>query len=181
MGSFFGADEFGVIPDMMTFAKQVTNGTQPLGGVIAKQDIYQCFIGNSGPEHRIELPHGYTYSGHPVACAAALATLDILENEALPQRVKAMSKTFENALHSLKGLPNVVDIRNYGFAGALTIEGIDGDSALRPYQIALRCWEKGLYLRNGGNTIQLGLPFTTEKEEIDRVINILGEAIGEVG
>ena len=180
MGSYFGAQEFGAVPDIMTIAKQITNGTQPLGGVITKEKIYNTFMDNAGPEHRIELPHGYTYSAHPIACAAALANLDILHNDKLIERVKSMAPVFEEAMHSLKGLQYVSDIRNYGLAGALTIESLPGDPMLRPYQIALKCWEKGFYVRNGGDTIQLGLPFTVEKEEIDRLINALGESIQEL-
>ena len=151
-----------------------------MGAVIASAEIYQTFMDNGGPDYAIELPHGYTYSGHPVACAAALATLDILENEQLIPRVKSMSPIFEDALHGLKGSKYVTDIRNYGFAGALQIESYPGEPARRPYEIAMKCWEKGFYVRYGGDTIQLGLPFIVEREEIDSVINALGESIAEL-
>lgn len=125
----------------------------------------------------LELPHGYTYSAHPIACAAGLASLDILAKEQLPQRVKSMAPQFQEMLHSLKGCKHVADIRNYGFAGALTIAAKDGQPALRPYLIAMSMWEKGFYVRYGGDTIQLGLPFTAQLSEIDSLINALGETL----
>ncbi|MEQ6918715.1 aspartate aminotransferase family protein [Halomonas aquatica] len=180
MGSMTGAEEFGVVPDIMNVAKQLTNGAVPMGGVIVKGDIYHTFMEQGGPDYMIELPHGYTYSGHPVACAAALAALDVLEQDRLIDRVREMSPVFEEALHGLKGSRHVSDIRNYGLAGALQIEPYPGEPARRPFEIAMKCWEKGFYVRYGGDTIQLGLPFIVEREEIDRLINALGEAIGEL-
>ena len=181
VGSYTGAAEFGVTPDLMTTAKQLTNGVVPMGAVIAKQEIYDTFMDKGGPEYMLELPHGYTYSGHPVACAAALAALDILESEQLVARVKTMAPKFETMVHSLKGLQYIVDIRNYGLAAGLTIASAPGEPALRPYQIAMKCWQKGFYVRYGGDTVQLGLPFTVEETEIDSVINALGESIKELG
>ena len=180
MGSKTGAEEFGVVPDMMSTAKQLTNGVIPMGAVIAKQEIYDTFMETGGPEYMLELPHGYTYSAHPVACAAGLASLDILDKDQLIPRVRDMAPKFEERLHSLKGTKYVSDIRNYGLAGALTIEAAPGEPALRPYLIAMKCWEKGFYVRYGGDTIQLGLPFTVETEEIDDLINALGDAINEL-
>jgi len=180
MGSNTGAEEFDVVPDIMTTAKQLTNGVVPMGAVIVKQEIYDTFMEEGGPEYMLELPHGYTYSAHPVACAAALASLDILEKDELPSRVKSMSPQFEEMLHSLKGSKHVADIRNYGFAGGITIAAKDGQPALRPYEIAMKMWEKGFYVRYGGDTIQLGLPFTTELAEISSVINALGDSLNEV-
>ena len=180
MGAKTGAEAFGVTPDMINMAKQLTNGTVPMGAVAVKQEIYDCFMETGGPEYAIELPHGYTYSAHPVACAAALATLDILDNDGLIDCVTELSPVFENALHSLNGTQYVADIRNYGFAGALTIEHAPGEPQLRPYQIAMKMWDKGYYVRYGGDTIQLGLPFTTQREEIDSLINALGDSINEL-
>ncbi len=180
MGSMTGAQEFGVVPDMMNVAKQLTNGAVPMGAVIAKTEIYQTFMEQGGPEYMMELPHGYTYSGHPVACAAALASLDVLQNDNLIDRVKEMSPIFENALHSLKGTRYISDIRNYGLAGALQIEAHPGEPAKRPWEIAMKCWEKGFYVRYGGDTIQLGMPFIVERDEIDQVINALGDSIAEL-
>ncbi|MDR5860901.1 aspartate aminotransferase family protein [Halomonas eurihalina] len=180
MGSMTGAEEFGVVPDIINVAKQLTNGAVPMGGVIVRDEIYQTFMEQGGPDYMLELPHGYTYSGHPVACAAALAALDVLENDRLIERVREMSPVFEEALHSLKGSRYVSDIRNYGLAGALQIEPYPGEPARRPFEIAMKCWEKGFYVRYGGDTIQLGLPFIVEREEIDRLINALGDALGEL-
>lgn len=184
MGAMTGAEEFGVVPDIMNVAKQLTNGAVPMGGVIVKGEIYHTFMEQGGPDYMLELPHGYTYSGHPVACAAALAALDVLENERLIERVREMAPIFENALHSLKDGPkgsrHITDIRNYGLAGALQIAPYPGEPARRPFEIAMKCWEKGFYVRYGGDTIQLGLPFIVEREEIDRLINALGDALGEL-
>ncbi len=180
MGSNTGAEEFGVTPDLMTTAKQLTNGVVPMGAVIAKQEIYDTFMAEGGPEYMLELPHGYTYSAHPVACAAGLASLDILAQDKLVERVKTIAPQFEEMVHSLKGTQYIADIRNYGLAAGFTIESAPGEPALRPYQIAMKCWEKGFYVRYGGDTIQLGLPFTTEAHEMDSLINALGESIREL-
>ncbi|MEH6650527.1 MAG: aspartate aminotransferase family protein [Motiliproteus sp.] len=180
MGAKTGAEAFGVTPDLMTVAKQLTNGVVPMGAVIATTEIYNCFMETGGPDYMLELPHGYTYSAHPVACAAALASLNVLEQEGLVGRVASISPLFEEALHGLKGCKYVTDIRNYGLAGALTIAAAPGEPALRPYLIAMSMWKKGFYVRYGGDTIQLGLPFIVEPEEIDRLINALGESINEL-
>jgi len=180
MGSNTGAEEFGVVPDIMTVAKQLTNGVIPMGAVIAKQEIYDTFMETGGPEYMLELPHGYTYSAHPVACAAGLASLDILAKENLPQRVREIAPHFQEMLHSLKGCRHVTDIRNYGLAGALTLAAAPGEPALRPYLVAMKMWQKGFYVRYGGDTIQLGLPFTTEIKEIESLINALGDSLNEL-
>lgn len=151
-----------------------------MGGVIVQSEIYHTFMEQGGADYMLELPHGYTYSGHPVACAAALSALDVLEQECLIDRVREMSPVFEEALHGLKGTRYISDIRNYGLAGALQIEPYPGEPARRPYEIAMKCWEKGFYVRYGGDTIQLGLPFIVEREEIDRVVNVIGDAISEL-
>jgi len=180
MGSNTGAEEFGVVPDMMTLAKQLTNGIIPMGAMVAKQHIYDTFLDTGGPEYMVELPHGYTYSAHPMACAAGLAALDILQNDRLVERVRSIAPVFEDKLHSLKGGKYISDIRNYGLAGGITFEAAPNEPALRPYQIAMKCWDKGFYVRYGGDTIQLGLPFTVTEEEIDLVVNALGDSINEL-
>jgi len=180
MGSNTGAEEFGVTPDIMTVAKQLTNGVIPMGAAIAKQEIYDTFMDTAGPEYMLELPHGYTYSAHPVACAAGLASLDILAKDNLAERVKSIAPYFQETLHSLKGTQHITDIRNYGLAGALSIESYPGEPAKRPYEIAMKMWQKGFYVRYGGDTIQLGMPFTTELTEMDSLINALGETLTEV-
>ena len=180
MGAKTGAEAFGVTPDIMTFAKQVSNGSQPLGGVVVNNGIYETFMDTSAPNYLIELFHGYTYSAHPVGCAASIASLDILQNENLIERVKKMSPIFEKELHNLKGLQYVADIRNYGLAGGITIESAKNEPALRPYQIAMKCWDKGFYVRYGGDTIQLGLPFIVSEKQIKDVIGAISDSIKEL-
>ena len=180
MGAKTGSEAFGVTPDIITLAKQLTNGAVPMGAVVAKREIYDTFMQTGGPDYMLEFAHGYTYSAHPVACAAGLATLELLQKDKLIDRVKDVSPIFGEMLHSLKGCKYVTDIRNYGLAGALTIEPAPGEPALRPYQIAMYCWQKGVYVRYGGDTIQLGMPFTIEVEEIDFAINVLGDAINQL-
>lgn len=181
IGANTAAEEYGVIPDIMTVAKQLTNGVIPMGAVIAKQDVYDVFMDNSGKDYAIEFPHGYTYSAHPIACAAALATLDLLENDDLIARSKDKAPILEAAIHQLKGVPFVTDIRNCGLAAGLTIEPIPGElPTLRPMQIAKKMWDKGYYVRSGGDTIQLGLPFVVEDEHINSLVSALGDAIHEL-
>jgi beta-alanine--pyruvate transaminase len=176
-GAWTGAQAFGVTPDIVNFAKQVTNGAIPMGGVVAKREIYQTFMDTAGADYNIEFPHGYTYSAHPVACAAALATLDLLEQEGAIERVRALAPHFERAVHGLKGARHVTDIRNYGLAAGLTIEAMPGEPARRPFEIAMRCWAKGYYVRFGGDTIQLAPPFVAERAEVDQLVNVLGECL----
>jgi beta-alanine--pyruvate transaminase len=178
-GAMTGAEAFGVTPDIMNIAKQVTNGTQPLGAVVANREIYETFMAAGGPEYMVEFPHGYTYSAHPVACAAGLAALDLLQAEDGVGRVKALAPHFEQAVHSLKGAKHVTDIRNFGLAAGFTIASLPGEPARRPYEIAMACWKKGFYVRYGGDTIQLAPPFISEKAEIDRLVNALGDALAE--
>ncbi|MFY2509326.1 aspartate aminotransferase family protein [Vibrio pectenicida] len=175
-GNYFGAQTFGVTPDMICIAKQITNGAIPMGAVLAKQGIYDAFMHAGGPDHNIELPHGYTYSGHPVACACAFATLDILEKEQLIPQVAELAPVFEKSIHSLRGSKHILDIRNFGFAAGLTVAPRDGDATIRPVEIATTLWQQGFYVRYGGDTIQLGLPFITQEHEIDRLINAMGDA-----
>lgn len=172
-GAKTGAEAFGVIPDMINVAKQLTNGAIPLGAVAVRTDIFETFMAVSSPDYLLEFPHGYTYSGHPVACAAAHAALDILEKDGLIQRVHEMAPYFEDAVHSLKGEPHVTDIRNFGFAAGLTLAHHPGEPARRPWEVAMRCYQRGFYVRYGGDTIQLGLPFITERQEIDALIDAL--------
>jgi len=178
-GALTGADAFGVVPDIMNVAKQVTNGAQPLGAVIARKEIYDTFMAAGGPDYMLEFPHGYTYGAHPVACAAGLAALDVLVKEDMIGRVKALAPHFEAAVHSLKGARHVTDIRNYGLAAGITLAPVPGEPARRPYEVAMACWKKGFYVRYGGDTIQLAPPFIAEQAEIDRLVNALGDALAE--
>jgi beta-alanine--pyruvate transaminase len=176
-GTWTGAEAFGVTPDIMNVAKQITNGAQPLGAVLASKAIYDTFMAQGGPDYMLEFAHGYTYSAHPVACAVALATLDLLEKEAMPEQVKALAPYFENAVHGLKGVRHITDIRNFGLAAGLTIDALAGEPARRPYEIAMAMLDKGFYVRYGGDTIQLAPPFISTQAEIDSLINALGETI----
>ncbi|WP_198972686.1 aspartate aminotransferase family protein [Xylophilus sp. ASV27] len=178
-GALTGAEAFGVTPDIMNVAKQVTNGAQPLGAVIARKEIYDTFMAAGGPDYMLEFPHGYTYGAHPVACAAGLAALDVLVKEDMPGRVKALAPHFESAVHGLKGSRHVADIRNYGLAAGITLAPLPGEPARRPYEVAMACWKKGFYVRYGGDTIQLAPPFIAERAEIDRLVNALGDALAE--
>ena len=177
MGAKTGAEAFGVVPDIMTVAKQLTNGAVPMGAVIVDQSIYDCFMATDAPEYALELPHGYTYSAHPLACAAGLASLETLENENMIARVAELAPYFEESLHSLANSPNVVDIRNFGLAGGITLAAYEGEPLKRPFEIAMDMWQKGFYVRYGGDTIQLGLPFVTTREEVSSLISALGESL----
>jgi beta-alanine--pyruvate transaminase len=178
-GAMTGSDAYGVVPDIMNIAKQMTNGAVPMGAVLAQAEIYQTFMDQGGPDYMLEFPHGYTYSAHPVACAAGLAALDILEREQLPARVAEHAPYFEEQLHSLQGTAFITDIRNAGFAGALQLEAYPGEPARRPCEVAMRMWEKGFYVRYGGDCIQLGLPFITERDEIDSLVSALADTLAE--
>jgi beta-alanine--pyruvate transaminase len=176
-GAYTGAEAFGVTPDILNIAKQVTNGTQPLGAVIANKDIYDTFMATGGPEYMLEFPHGYTYSAHPIACAAGNAALDLLVQEKAIDRVKDLAPYFENAVHSLKGAKHVTDIRNFGLAAGLTLDPAPGEPAKRPFEVAMKCLANGLYVRYGGDTIQIAPPFIIEKAEIDTLVSVLGDAL----
>lgn len=176
-GGWTGSEVFGVTPDILNFAKQVTNGAQPLGGCVASKEIYDTFMAAGGPEYMLEFAHGYTYSAHPVACAAGLAALDILQKEDLPARVKALAPKFEAAVHGLKGTKHVADIRNFGLAAGFTISPLPGEPAKRPYEIAMAMWDKGFYVRYGADTIQLAPPFISTEAEIDRMVSALGDTL----
>jgi beta-alanine--pyruvate transaminase len=178
-GAYTGAEAFGVTPDIMNVAKQITNGAQPMGAVLVKKDIYDIFMAQGGPDYMLEFAHGYTYSAHPVPCAVALATLDLLVKEGMVDRVKALAPHFEKAVHSLKGSKHITDIRNFGLAAGLTIDTLPGEPARRPYEIAMAMLNKGFYVRYGGDTIQLAPPFITTPAQIDSLINALGESINQ--
>jgi len=179
MGSMTGAEEFGVTPDIMTLAKQITNGTVPLGAVVVGSEIYDTFMEIGGPDYMVEFPHGYTYSAHPVACAAGIAALDVLVNDDLLENVKAMAPKFEQAVHSLKGSPFVSDIRNYGLAAGISLEHYPGEPLRRPFELGLKCLEKGFYVRWGGDTIQLAPPFIVNETQIDDLVSAVGDSLHE--
>jgi beta-alanine--pyruvate transaminase len=178
LGSSFAADYFGVKPDMITVAKGITNGTIPMGAVLVREGIYDAFM--HGPENAIELFHGYTYSGHPVACAAGLATLNLYRQEGLFQRAQEMSGYWQEAVHSLKGLPHVIDTRNLGLVAGIELEPIAGKPAARAFDCFLRCYERGLLIRTTGDIIALSPPLIIEKSHIDEMFGLLAEVLKEL-
>jgi len=174
-GAPFGAQTFGVTPDLMTVAKGITNGCVPMGAVFAKRAIHDVFM--SGPEHLIEFPHGYTYSAHPLACAAAMGTLDTYEDEQLLTRGAKIGKTFEDAVHSLKGAPHVIDVRNIGLVGGIELDPIAGQPGKRAFDVFLECWERGVLIRTTGDTIALSPPLIIEAEHIDQIVGTLRDVL----
>ncbi len=180
MGKWTASEYFDVTPDILNFAKQITNGAIPLGGVVASHEIYDAFMQQDLPEHAVEFTHGYTYSAHPVACAAALATLDVLEKKNLIHQSAALAPSFEKLLHELKGAPNILDIRNCGLIGAVQLAPRDGDATIRGFEIGIQLWKAGFYVRFGGDTLQFGPMFNSTEAELQRLINAVGEAIYQV-
>lgn len=176
-GAATGAAAFGVTPDIMNVAKQVTNGAVPMGAVIASNEIFDTFMQGGGPRHAIEFPHGYTYSAHPVACAAGLAALDLFEREDFPAQVREIAPAFESRLHALKGREHVVDIRNYGLAGAIQLAPRAADPTIRPRDAALTLWEAGFYVRYGGDTLQFGPPFASTESELERLFDAVATTL----
>ncbi|CAQ84300.1 MULTISPECIES: aspartate aminotransferase family protein [Photorhabdus] len=180
MGRWTGAEYFGVTPDILSFAKQITNGAIPLGGVVASSEIYEVFMSQPLPEHAVEFSHGYTYSAHPVACAAGLATLDLMDKDHLIQRSAEIAPHFETALHALKGCPNVTDIRNCGLIGAIQLAARDGDAAVRPFDASIALWKAGFYVRFGSDTLQFGPMFNAERDDLDRLFDAVGEVLHHI-
>ena len=178
VGNAFAAQRFGVVPDMITTAKGLTNGSIPMGAVFASNAIHDAFM--HGPEGAIELFHGYTYSGHPVACAAALATLDIYAEEKLFDKAIELGPYWEDALHALKDLPNVIDIRNFGLIGAVELASRPGAIGARAYEVFTRCFhDKDLLIRTTGDVIALSPPLIIQRPHIDSLFQRLAEAIRE--
>jgi len=178
LGAPFGAQHFDVLPDMITSAKALTNGAIPMGAVFVRKHIYEAFM--KGPESGIELFHGYTYSAHPTACAAGLAVQDIYEREGLLTRAAEMAKTFEDAVHSLRELPRVIDIRNLGLVAGIELEPRPGAPAARAYEIFVKAFEKGILIRTTGDTIALSPPLIIEPAQIDQLVTTLAGLIKEV-
>jgi beta-alanine--pyruvate transaminase len=177
VGEPFAAQAFDVTPDLMATAKGLTNGSVPMGAVFAQRKIYDAFM--QGPENAIELFHGYTYSAHPAACAAALATLDIYAREDLLTRAATMAKEWEDAVHSLRGLPHVIDIRNCGLIGAVELEPRAGKPGTRAFDVFLECFERGVMVRQTGDIIAMSPPLIIESAHIAKLIGVLGEVIRE--
>jgi beta-alanine--pyruvate transaminase len=175
LGAGFASEYFGVVPDLATLAKGITNGTVPMGAVAASKGVYDAFM--QGPEGAIELFHGYTYSGHPLAAAAALATFEIYARDGLFERAKELSSYWEDAVHSLKGLPHVIDLRNIGLVAGIELEPIAGKPTARAFDAFLKCYERGLLIRTTGDIIALSPPLIVEKNHIDEMFGTLGDIL----
>jgi len=175
MGQPFAAQYFDVLPDMITSAKALTNAAIPMGATFVRQHVYDAFM--QGPDSAIDLYHGYTYSGHPAACAAAHATLDIFQREDLFTRVGELAPYWEQAAHSLRGLPHVVDIRNLGLIAGIEFEAVPGRIGARGFAVFIKCFEKGLLVRGAGDTIALSPPLIISRDQIDELFGILGDVI----
>ena len=174
-GSAFASQTFGVTPDMIVFAKGISNGAVPLGGVVVKKGIYDALM--NGPEWAIEFYHGYTYSGHPLATAAALATLDLYQREGLFERARELAPYFEDAVHSLKGLPHVIDVRNVGLMCGVELDPVPGKPGMRAYERFLRCFENSVLVRAAGDVIALTPPLIVDKKQIDEIVGTLADAL----
>jgi beta-alanine--pyruvate transaminase len=178
MGGAFAAQVYGVEPDMITFAKGVTSGTVPMGGVLASNAVHDAFM--VGPPGAIELFHGYTYSAHPLACAAGLATLQLYKDEDLFNRAAKMAPVLEKAVHSLKGTRHVIDLRSGGLVGAVELEPRAGAPGARAFEAFLRCWEKGVLVRTSGDNIAIAPPLIVEEQQVEQIVATLRDAIGGV-
>jgi len=175
LGKPFGAQHFGVLPDLITTAKGITNGTVPMGAVFLREGIYQAFM--TGPEKAIEMPHGYTYSSHPLACAAGLATMQVYEEEGLLTRAAELSDYWEEQAHALKGLPHVVDIRNIGLIAAIELAPRPNAPGARALDAHVKAFERGAYIRVAGDIIALAPPLIIGKSDIDRLFEIVREVL----
>jgi beta-alanine--pyruvate transaminase len=174
VGAPFASQEFDVIPDLMTTAKGLTNGCIPMGAVLVNRAIYEAFM--QGPEG-IELFHGYTYSAHPTACAAGLATLDIYEREGLLTRAKTLAPQWEAAAHALRGLPHVIDVRNYGLILGLELEPLAGKPGARAFDVYAKCFERGLLIRQSADIIALSPPLIVQPAQIEEMFGTLGAVL----
>jgi beta-alanine--pyruvate transaminase len=178
LGAGFAAERFGVVPDIMTVAKGLTNGAVPMGATFVRRHIYDAFMDRAEPG--IELFHGYTYSGHPIACAAALATLDLYREEGLFERAASLEQYWEDAVHSLRGLPHVVDLRNIGLVAGIELESRPGQVGARAFEVFTRCFAEGLLIRVTGDIIALSPPLIIEKAQIDEIFETLGQVLKHV-
>jgi beta-alanine--pyruvate transaminase len=178
LGTPFAVDYFDVIPDMVTTAKGITSGVIPMGAVFCAKKIYDAFM--DGPDHLIELFHGYTYSGHPIACAAALATLDTYEEEGLLTRAASLAQYWEDGLHSLKDCPHVIDIRNLGLIGAIELTPIDGAPTKRAFSAFLKAYDDGILIRTTGDIIALSPPLIISEAQIDELFGKLRTVLNAI-
>ncbi len=179
-GHAFAAETFGVTPDIITMAKGITNAMVPMGAVAVRRGIYDAVV-NSAPPDTVELFHGYTYSGHPLATAAAEATLDVYEEEGLFARAREIAPYFEQAVHALREMPNVIDVRNFGMVAGIELEPRPGKPAERAFKTFLKCYEKGVLIRTTGDIIALSPPLIISKQQVDELVGVLGDALRETG
>ncbi|MGF1476413.1 MAG: aspartate aminotransferase family protein [Geminicoccaceae bacterium] len=175
LGAPFASQYFDVTPDMIVCAKGLTNGVIPMGAVIVTPEIHDAFM--HGPEHLIEFFHGYTYSGNPMAAAAAVGTLDTYQDENLLYRAGELASYWEDALHSLKGLPHVIDIRNLGLIGAVELEPISGEPSKRAFNVFLEGFERGVLYRTTGDILAMSPPLIIEKHQIDQMVGTLSDIL----
>jgi beta-alanine--pyruvate transaminase len=178
VGANFAADLYGVEPDMITFAKGITSGTVPMGGVIVSKDIYQAYM--TGPPSAIEIFHGYTYSAHPLACAAGVATLQLYKDEDLFARAAKMAPKFEAALHSLKGTRHVIDVRSQGLVGGVELAARAGAPGARGFETYLKCYEKNVLIRSTGDVMAMAPALIVEESQIDQIVQTLRDVLGTV-
>jgi beta-alanine--pyruvate transaminase len=178
LGTPFASQYFGVVPDMITFAKGVTSGSVPLGGVIVKKDIYDTFMKSSGAG--VQFFHGYTYSGHPLACAAALGTLDTYAEEKLFDRANQLAQSFEDGVHSFKGAPHVIDCRNLALIGAIELAPRTGAAGARGFEVFEKCWEKGVFVRPIGDNVAFCPPLICEQKHLDRMFGTVADVLRTV-
>ena len=178
LGTNFASDYFGVKPDLFTTAKGITNGVIPMGAVFARKGIYDAFM--DAPEGSIELFHGYTYSGHPLAAAAGLATMEVYREDDLFNRAADLSPYFEDALHSLTVHDRVIDVRNLGLVGGIELEGIAGKPTARAVEVFQKCFERGLLIRTTGDIIALSPPLIVDRGQIDFMVDTIGDVLKTV-
>jgi beta-alanine--pyruvate transaminase len=164
---------------MITFAKGVTSGTVPLAGVIVRRDIYETVVGSAPPD-TVEFAHGYTYSGHPLAAAAAEATLALYHEEGLFERARELSPYFEDAVHSLRGTPRVIDVRNFGLMAGIELEPLAGKPGALGFQVFLRCFEKGILTRVTGDIIALSPPLIATRAHVDELVGTIAAVLREL-
>jgi beta-alanine--pyruvate transaminase len=178
LGAAFGAEKFGVVPDLMTVAKGLTNGAVPMGAVFARRDIYDTVL--DATQSGVEFFHGYTYSGHPLACAAALATLDLYEHEGLFARAAELAPYWEDAMQSLRGTGHVIDVRTIGLVAGIELEPRVGAVGARAFETFVRCFESGLLVRVTGDVIALSPPLIVDRAQIDEMSARVGEILSSV-
>jgi beta-alanine--pyruvate transaminase len=178
LGASFATEYFGVVPDLITTAKGITNGVIPMGAVFARKGIYDAFM--DAPDNTIELFHGYTYSGHPVACAAGLATMDVYREEGLFERAASLASYWEDGIHSLKGSRNVIDLRNLGLLAGIELEPRAGKPTARAFEAFLKSYDKNLLIRTTGDIIALSPPLIVEKKHIDQIVGTLSDVLATV-